>query len=198
MRSEQFAMQLIETCDNIFKKRRLQLKLQCYEIMSTGEDCGFVEVIKNSMSIDYIKQKLTKIAEKEVSLYDFYQVKFNNSLDANHKKIYQSAINNLADSLAAYSLICYILQIKDRHNGNILINQNNGQLVHIDFGFILTSRLMNLEVAPFKITHDIIKLLGGLEGVGFKRFRDRMVEGYQALHEDNEKIVILVQMVAQS
>jgi len=79
-----------------------------------------------------------------------------------------------------------------------LINQNNGQLVHIDFGFILTSRLMNLEVAPFKITHDIIKLLGGLEGVGFKRFRDRMVEGYQALHEDNEKIVILVQMVAQS
>lgn len=55
-----------------------------------------------------------------------------------------------------------------------------------------------MEVAPFKITHDIIKLLGGLEGVGFKRFRDRMVEGYQALHEDNEKIVILVQMVAQS
>ena len=111
-------------------------------------------------------------------------------------KSYKSAINNLADSLAAYSLVCYILQIKDRHNANILINQKDGSLVHIDFGFILTSRLVNFETAPFKITGDIIRLLGGLNGEGFKRFRDRMIEGYQALHEDNEKLVILVQMLA--
>ena len=57
---------------------------------------------------------------------------------------------------------------------------------------------MNFETAPFKITGDIIRLLGGLNGEGFKRFRDRMIEGYQALHEDNEKLVILVQMLAQS
>jgi len=75
---------------------------------------------------------------------------------------------------------------------------NDGSLVHIDFGFILSSRLLNFETAPFKITNDIIKLLGGLDGEGFKRFRDRMVEGFQALHEDNEKIIILVQMMAQS
>lgn len=111
---------------------------------------------------------------------------------------YREAINNLADSLAAYSLVCYILQIKDRHNANILINQKDGSLVHIDFGFILTSRLLNFETAPFKITSDIIRLLGGLEGDGFKRFRERMIEGYQALHEDNEKLIILVQMLAQS
>ena len=55
---------------------------------------------------------------------------------------------------------------------------------------------MNFETAPFKITGDIIRLLGGLNGEGFKRFRDRMIEGYQALHEDNEKLVILVQMLA--
>jgi len=84
------------------------------------------------------------------------------------------------------------MQIKDRHNGNILINMNDGRLVHIDFGFMLSSRLLNFETAPFKITNDIIHLLGGIEGVGFKRFRNRMIEGYQALHEDNEKIVILV------
>lgn len=73
---------------------------------------------------------------------------------------------------------------------------NDGSLVHIDFGFILSSRLLNFETAPFKITNDIIKLLGGLDGEGFKRFRDRMVEGFQALHEDNEKIIILLQMMA--
>ena len=98
----------------------------------------------------------------------------------------------MCDSLAAYSLVCYILQIKDRHNGNILINMNDGKLVHIDFGFILCSRVLNFETAPFKITSDIINLLGGLEGEAFKRFRNKMIEGFQAIHEDNEKILILV------
>jgi phosphatidylinositol 4-kinase len=69
-------------------------------------------------------------------------------------------------------------------------------LIHIDFGFILASRLLNFETAPFKITGDIIRLLGGLEGNGFKRFRNRMIEGFQALHEENEKLIILVKMLA--
>ena len=129
-----------------------------------------------------------------MDLVDFYRIRFGEG----KSKTYINAINNLADSLAAYSLICYILQIKDRHNANILINQKDGSLVHIDFGFILASRLLNFETAPFKITGDIIRLLGGLEGEGFRRFRERMIEGYQALHEDNEKILILVQMLAQS
>lgn len=71
----------------------------------------------------------------------------------------------------------------------------NGKLVHIDFGFILSSRRINFETAPFKITNDIIALLGGVEGDGFKRFRERMAEGFQAIHEDNEKIIVLVQML---
>ena len=41
-------------------------------------------------------------------------------------------------SLAAYCLVMYIIQAKDRHNGNILLHRS-GKIFHIDFGFFLSN-----------------------------------------------------------
>lgn len=70
-----------------------------------------------------------------------------------------TAQRNFVESLAGYSLICYLLQIKDRHNGNILIDKE-GHIIHIDYGFMLTSSPggMGFETAPFKLTDEFIKV----------------------------------------
>ena len=64
--------------DHIFKKSGLKLKLTTYEILSTGENCGLVEFIKDSMSIDYIKKKMTEVCGRQMDLLQFYKLNFNN------------------------------------------------------------------------------------------------------------------------
>ena len=76
LRSEQFAMQLIETINLIFKRRKLKLKLTTYEILSTGENCGIVEFIPESLSIDYIKKKMQNVLGREADLLEFYKANF--------------------------------------------------------------------------------------------------------------------------
>ena len=74
------------------------------------------------------------------------------------------ARKNFCDSLSAYSLICYILQIKDRHNANILLDRE-GHILHIDFGFLLTNspgKGIKFELAPFKLTNEFVKVMGGI------------------------------------
>ena len=78
-------MQLIETIDLIFKKRKLKLKLTPYEILSTGQNCGIVEFIPDAFSIDYIKRKMTESTGRDLDLIDFYQIKFGETNSKSYK-----------------------------------------------------------------------------------------------------------------
>ena len=80
-------------------------------------------------------------------------------------------------------MACYLLQAKDRHNGNILIDRS-GRLVHIDFGFILEispGGNLGFETAAFKLSHEMTQLLdpGGTQtSAQFRRFQELVVRGY--------------------
>ena len=167
LRQELLAMQLIKFFDKIFKKENIELKLHPYEIVITSSSSGLLEFLQNTSSIDGIKKKMSSTSK---SLYLFYKKYF--------KDTFEEAQVNFTRSLAAYSLICYYLKIKDRHNGNILIDMS-GNIIHIDFGFILgiSPGGINFENAPFKLTKEYVEIMGGKDSLYYQMYKDLIIKG---------------------
>jgi Phosphatidylinositol 3- and 4-kinase len=82
-----------------------------------------------------------------------------------------------------YAVSCFLLQAKDRHNGNIMIDAD-GHLVHIDFGFILgisPGGNLGFETAAFKLSHEMTQLLdpgGTRTSPQFRLFQEMCIRGY--------------------
>lgn len=54
------------------------------------------------------------------------------------------------------------LQVKDRHNGNIMMD-SSGHLIHIDYGFMLSNapggNWVRFEAAPMKLTRELLEVM---------------------------------------
>ena len=77
---------------------------------------------------------------------------------------------NYSLSLAVMSIVGYILGLGDRDPNNILMNQETGKIVHIDFSNcfeVSMKRATFPEKVPFRLTRMLIRALGitGVEGI---------------------------------
>jgi phosphatidylinositol 4-kinase len=115
-----------------------------------------IDFIPDTISLDSLKKKFpkTKPGHKPWTLRLFYERYFGVN--------FEEAQKNFVESLAGYCLFNYIFNVKDRHNGNIMIDRQ-GHLVHIDYGFMLQSSPGGIafEGAPFKLTQEYIDLMDG-------------------------------------
>lgn len=83
-----------------------------------------------------------------------------------------------------------------RHNGNILLD-SEGHLIHIDFGFILSLSPRNLgfETSPFKLTLELVEVMGGLGSDMFEYFKILILQGLVAARKHHDKILSLVEIM---
>lgn len=195
LRQEQFASQLINLFKQIFVLEKVDCWINPYEVVTTGKNCGIIECVNNSLSLDSLKKKMVSKNLREFFL-NYYGRK-STIKECEESKEYKTAIKNFIRSLAGNCLISYFLQIKDRHNGNILLD-NEGHLIHIDFGFLFTiapGKGIQFEKAPFKLTNEFIEVLGGIDSKGFDKFRKLLWDGFTATVKHAERIMILVEMM---
>jgi phosphatidylinositol 4-kinase len=149
IRKDNLSLQVIKMFQEAFRLERLDVYVFPYLTISTrtGNEKilgGIIQVVPNTFSRDQIGK------ENKYSLYEFFKEKYGGEMSP----LFQKARENFIKSMAAYSVVSYILQLKDRHNGNIIID-NLGHLIHIDFGFIFDispGKNMKFENAEFKLT----------------------------------------------
>ena len=111
LRQEMFAMLLIHIIRTAWLSDGIDLYLREYRVLSTSPSSGLVEVVPDSSSIDSLKK-----SNGCLSLTKHFEATFGVGSAA-----YDRAVSAYINSLAGYSLLSYLLNIKDRHNGNILL-----------------------------------------------------------------------------
>ncbi|MQM08520.1 hypothetical protein Taro_041375, partial [Colocasia esculenta] len=93
--------------------------------------------------------------------------------------------------------------VKDRHNGNLLLDED-GHIIHIDFGFMLSNSPggVNFESAPFKLTRELLEVMDsdaeGNPSEFFDYFKVLCIQGFLTCRKHAERIILLVEMLQDS
>jgi phosphatidylinositol 4-kinase B len=184
LRQEAFACQLINVCHKIWVDAGVNVWVKLMRILVTGESSGLIETITNGVSLHSIKRSLTlsSIESGQNPRRRFATLKdhFVKAFGSPESEPYKAGVDAFKRSLAAYSIISYVLQLKDRHNGNVLID-SEGHIIHIDFGFMLSNSpgSVGFEAAPFKLTHEYVEVLGGLGAPEFEDYKKLCKQAFQ-------------------
>ncbi|KAL7254596.1 hypothetical protein ACSBR1_008871 [Camellia fascicularis] len=101
-RQEHLAVQLISHFYDIFQEAGLPLWLRPYEVLVASSYTALIETIPDTASLHSIKSRFPNIT----SLRDFFVAKY-----LENSPSFKLAQRNFVESMAGYSLVCYLLQV---------------------------------------------------------------------------------------
>ena len=143
IRKEALVMQIMSKLWTWFQEEippHLRPFLRPYTIMCTGGDAGIVECLPDVKSVNEVKKE----TDGFTTLLNFFERAYGPPVQPPFRPDYHpqqitpgshgtvsidKARDNFLRSLVGYSVVCYILQIKDRHNANILLDRDGHIMV---------------------------------------------------------------------
>lgn len=191
-RQDVLALQLIAAFRGIFNSVGLDVYVYPYRVTATAPGCGVIDVLPNSISRDMLGREAVN------GLHDYFITKYGGE----HSVRYQEARSEFVKSMAAYSVISYLMQFKDRHNGNIMID-DKGHILHIDFGFLfdISPGGVRFERAPFKLTPEMLAVMGGDDPTtsqAYRWFEELTVKAFLCSRQYCGKLLHLVSLMFDS
>lgn len=173
----------------------MRLGIRTYAVTPLSEDCGLIEWVPNTTTLRnivgrYYKSQGVSISASKIrswkeksgskDIATFFTREFLNA----HKPpvLHKWFLDNFTDpsswlnsrlrwtrSFAVMSIVGFIVGLGDRHTENILVDEKNGQVVHVDFNCLFEKgiSLEYPERVPFRLTQNVIDGFGvtGTDGV---------------------------------
>jgi phosphatidylinositol-4-phosphate 3-kinase len=198
LRQDMLAQQLIKLMDKIWLRAGLDLRLITYQVLSTGDEQGLVELVKDSSTLRQIQTEHGLTGSFKDKPLSEWLLRHNSSDVA-----WKQATENFTHSCAGYCVATYVLGICDRHNDNIMVSKS-GHMFHIDFGRILGNAQMfgaiKRDRAPFVLTPDMAYVInaGDKPSVQFQKFTDLCCVAFNELRKHSHLFLTSLSLLLSS
>ena len=169
LRQDQLIQQLVGVMDGLFKREYIDMKLHPYPVLATGALTGMLQCVPDCKTISEVLK------------------------DSGRLKILPEQMEDFVRSCAGYCVITYLLGVGDRHLDNLMLS-TNGQLFHIDFGFILGHDPKPFP-PPMKLCKEMVEGMGGYHSVPYTRFKEYCVEAFNLLRKSSNLILNLFSLM---
>ena len=192
LRQDLLTLQIITMMDTMWKAQGMDLRMSPYGCVACDDGVGMIEVVLNSETIANITKKSggASMAFKEEPMTNWLRKQDCNRSPEGIKK----CMYNFIYSCSGYCVATYILGIGDRHNDNIML-QEDGTLFHIDFGHFLGNFKAKFgikrETSPFVFTPMYAYVLGGEKSGVYKHFVSVACDAYNIVRKSSHIIVSL-------
>lgn len=175
------------------------MRMMPYACLSTGENVGLIEVVKDALTVMDIQRtsRLSKFQFDSTRLHRWIKEKNED------ERRYLQAVETFTHSCAGYCVATFILGIGDRNPDNIMVNEE-GHIFHIDFGHFLGHFKkkfgINRERVPFVLTEDFICVIARGEdqphkSTHFLNFQELCYRAYKILHKHSRLLITLFTMM---
>jgi intein/homing endonuclease len=157
VRKDKIMMDVIRLMNIILTKELgIDLNIVTYNVIPCTSKSGIIEIVDKS-------DTLYSITKKGVSLLNY-------ALENNENAVVVDLRQKFVRSCASYCVITFLLGIGDRHLENIMMTKD-GQLFHIDYGFVLGYDPKPIEIPMMRISSEMINALGGENSKYFEEFK---------------------------
>ncbi|KAI0053695.1 hypothetical protein FA95DRAFT_478808 [Auriscalpium vulgare] len=182
--------------------RRRQLHVRTYGVVTLNEECGFIQWVPNTIpirpvllksydarGIKYWGPEMTAFFEAKILplyppvLHEWFIETFP------EPSAWLASRLTYARTSAVMCMVGFILGLGDRHCENILLDENTGAVVHVDFNCLFDKgkTMETPERVPFRLTQNMVDGLGvtGVEGV----FRIACENTLQLLRDNKDTLM---------
>lgn len=200
LRQDMLTLLSLRLMDNVWKKAGYDYGIIPYRCLSTGSMVGLIEVVPDSETLGRIQASRGSIRGvwKEDNLYQWLQ----EHCKGNGDKL-DTFMGNFMRSVVGYSVATYVLGVGDRHNDNIMMKYDTGQLFHIDFGHFLGNFKSKFgikrERVKFVLTSDILYIFRQLKNQGSEelgdRFKEMCIDAFKTLRSKGNLFITVFAML---